>query len=153
MRNAALLTLLLLTQATRAQVPDTAPLNALFAGSVHFEVDRTHQLIMRFHEAGVCFREDIAHLALLDSAAITYSVEEDGIALKCRTEHAKCLTKEIFKLDVIRVTSRVTVPRPAHDREGRQTIAALRDLLGQAHGDLAGTIRETKPVQERMNAR
>ncbi len=142
--------IVLLSPNAFCQTPDLAPLNKAFAGNVTFRVDKQDRLVMDFLEDGVRFRQDVARLQELDPRAITYSTEEDGIALKCLPDRAQCISKEIFKLDVVRITSRVTLPTPADDAEGVAAIRLLRELI-VAPSDHADA--ETPNAGQRMNAR
>lgn len=122
---------------TRAQSPDLAPLNNAFAGKVIFKMDKQARLVLDHYDQGIRFRQDILRLDDLAPDAILYAAEEDGIALKCLPDKAQCISKEIFKLDVVRLTSRVTIPRPPQDTEGSASIQLLRDLAlsNQAVGE------------------
>jgi hypothetical protein len=143
-------TIALLSLNAFCQAHDPTPLNIGFAGMVTFKVDKQDRLVMDFHEDGVRFRQDIVRMRDLDPAAIVYSAEEDAIALKCLPDHAQCISKEIFKLDVVRATSRVTLPRPKDDAEGTTTIQLLRTLITPPQ-DQADA--ETPRAVQRKNAR
>lgn len=133
--------------AASAQGPDLGALNADFAGKVVFKVDRQHRLVMDHVEDGIRFRQDIAPLQQLDPEGLNYSAEEDGIALKCKSAHPQCITKEIFKLDVVRLTSRVTMPNPVDDPNGERTITHFKELLATVD------VAVTRDGHERKNAR
>lgn len=134
-----------------SQSLDLAALNGAFAPTVTFRTDKQHRLIMDFHENGVRFRQDIVFPADLDPASIAYSPEEDGIALKCRQDRAQCISKEIFKLDVVRITSRVTVPRPVQDPSGEHGVALFKALVDPPRTDRAEA--ETPRDGQRNRAR
>lgn len=143
-------TIVFLSPNAFCQTLDPAPLNNAFAGNVTFKVDRQDRLVMDFLEDGVRFRQDIASIHDLDPAAIAYWAEEDGIALKCLPDRAQCISKEIFKLDVVRITSRVTLPRPKDDPEGTTAIQLLRELLTPPQDQIDA---ETPEAAQRKNAR
>jgi hypothetical protein len=135
----------LLSLRSLAQLPSTDPLNAHFAGLVVFRVDKHDRLVLDISDQGTRIRQDDMDPLDLDPSAIDLAPEEDGIVLKCRTDRSQCITKEIFKLDVVRVTSRVTIPRPPGDPDATGAVRLLKDWLAaaQAHGDQAdnGTTR------------
>ncbi|MBL7952332.1 MAG: hypothetical protein JNM62_11510 [Flavobacteriales bacterium] len=147
------LTIVLLSRNSSAQIHDTAPLNETFHGAVLFKIDKQDRLVMDLMEDGIRFRQDIVRLSDLDPDALSYAEEEDGIALKCRTDRAQCISKEIFKLDVVRITSRVTIPRPHDDTDGQHAVALLRDLIATAMKANDESNAETPAPGERKNAR
>lgn len=145
--------IVLLSQNSKGQTHDLAPLNTAFAGAVTFKIDKQDRLVMDFLDEGSRFRQDIVRLQELDPDAVAYSAEEDGIALKCLADHAQCLSKEIFKLDVVRVTSRVTIARPADDVDGQRSIVLLRELIVSARTKNDQADAETPHAPQRKNAR
>lgn len=140
---------LLSLNTTHAQGPDLGPLNKAFVGSVIFKMDKQARLVLDHYDQGNRFRQDVLRLDDLAPDAILYSAEEDAIALKCLPDKAQCISKEIFKLDVVRLTSRVTIPRPPQDVEGSISIQLLRDLVlsDQAVGERAPGETPAKPTR------
>jgi len=154
LRTACSVTIVLLSlNVAFAQHLDLGPLNNAYSGLVTFKVDKHQQLVLDLFDQGSRFRQDLMRPADLDPEAITYSAEEDAIALKCLPDKAQCISKEIFKLDVIRATSRVTIPKPSDDPDGARTTAQLREIILQAQRshDQAGA--ETPSERPRKNAR
>ncbi|MGV3637958.1 MAG: hypothetical protein ACO1NQ_09980 [Flavobacteriales bacterium] len=127
-------TIVLLSQnCTQAQTLDLGPLNTAYAGSVTFKVDKHGRLVMDHYDQGNRFRQDMVPLDQIDPGLITFSAEEDAIALKCRPDKGQCFSKEIFKLDVVRLSSRITLPRPPQDELGNASISLLKELLTTTH--------------------
>lgn len=145
--------IVLLSPNVFCQTHDLAPLNNAFAGAVIFKIDKQDRLVIDFHDDGGRFRQDIARLTDLDANALAYSAEEDGIALKCLPERAQCISKEIFKLDVVRITSRVTIPRPADDAGAQRSIQLLREVLVATAPSEEQAGAETPRSGQRKNAR
>lgn len=135
------------------QVPPVEPLNTAFAGKVIFKIDRQHRLVADFFDDGNRFRQDIAPLVELDPDGVSFSPEEDAVVLKCFSEKGQCFTKEIFKLDVVRLTGRSTLPRPSDDPGGARTIAILQDLVRTAQAELVQDVGATPSGGSRKNAR
>ena len=129
---------------------DLIAVNTAFHGAVVFKLDKHDQLVMDFMDGTNRYRQDIAPILHLDPGTIHFSSEEDAIVLECSAANSKCFTKEIFKLDVVRITGRSTLPRPANDPEGVATIAILRELLAEAALELNGSANETAPEPARM---
>lgn len=148
-----LLLVALFPAALSAQIPDLGPLNDAFRGRVTFKIDRQHRLVADFFDEGSRFRQDIAPLVELDTNAVSYSSEEDALVLKCLAEKGQCFTKEIFKLDVVRLTARSTLPRPADDPGGERSMELLRDLIRVQQAQLALQYGETREYGTRKNAR
>ncbi|MBX2972958.1 MAG: hypothetical protein KF797_07640 [Flavobacteriales bacterium] len=140
---------LLLLGTAHAQSPDLRPLNDAFAGMVTFKMDKQARLVLDHYDQGNRFRQDVLRLEDLAPDAILFSAEEDGIVLKCLPDKAQCISKEIFKLDVVRLTSRVTIPRPPQDVEGSTSIQLLRDLVlsVQAVGEKSRDETPAKPTR------
>ena len=90
---------LILCNTVFAQKPDLVPLNAGFAGTVVFKLDKNDRLVMDHFDQGGRIRQDIVRIEDLDPQAVTFSAEEQAVALKCLPEKAQCISKEIFKLD------------------------------------------------------
>lgn len=154
LRTACSVSIVLLSlNAALAQPLDLGPLNNAYTGLVTFKVDQHQQLVLDLYDQGSRFRQDLVRPAYLDPEAITYSAEEDAIALKCLPSKAQCISKEIFKLDVVRATSRVTIPKPGDDPDGARTIAQLREIILQAQRSQDQAGAETPHERVRKNAR
>lgn len=121
-----------------------AAVNAVFAGSVQLRTDKQHRLVIDFYNGSDRFRQDMVAIAHLDSSAVSYSVEEDAVVIRCLTAHDQCIEKEIFKLNTLRHTGRSNLPRPPDDVNGERAISALRQLLITAQEELAATPDETR---------
>ncbi|HRH69129.1 MAG TPA: hypothetical protein PLB89_06465 [Flavobacteriales bacterium] len=148
-----LATLGLIPAHTAAQTPSLTTINDAFAGKITFKIDRHQRLVADFFDDGNRFRQDIAPLVELDPDGVSFSPEEDAVVLKCLSEKGQCFTKEIFKLDVVRLTGRSTLPRPADDAGGERTMADLRDLIRTSQAQLVQVTRETPNDGSRMNTR
>jgi hypothetical protein len=145
-------TIVLLSQNTiQAQTPDLGPLNAAFAGSVTFKVDKHDRLVMDHYDQGSRFRQDVVPLEQIDPALITFSAEEDAIALKCKSDKGQCFSKEIFKLDVVRLSSRITLPRPPQDEHGTGAISLFQELLAPQHAEEGSEGGETSGSPSRKS--
>lgn len=136
-----------------AQTQSLDPLNAAFAGKVVFKIDRQHRLVADFFDDTGRFRQDIAPLMELDAGAVSFSPEEDAVVLKCRSETGQCFTKEIFKLDVVRITGRSTLPRPADDALGEHAIGLLQEIIRSSQAELVQVAGETQNTGSRKNTR
>lgn len=148
-----LLTLCTLPFQLLAQADELAAVNSTFSGSVVFKIDKKQQLVMDFFDAGGRFRQDIATVEELDPDAISFSPEENAVVLKCRADKEKCMTKEIFKLDVVRLSSRSTLPRPGSDVAGEAAIAQLKALLLASENALMAFPGETTTRRSRKSDR
>lgn len=145
-------TIVLLSQNTaQAQTPDLGPLNSAFNGSVIFKVDKHGRLVMDHYDQGSRFRQDVVPMEHIDPGLISFSSEEDAIALKCKADKGQCFSKEIFKLDVVRLSSRITVPRPSQDGSGAHTIALFQELLAPREATIAPIASETSEAPSRKN--
>lgn len=122
--------------------------NAAFGGTVQVKQDRRQQLVFDLFDASGRFRQDIVLPNELDTAAIHFSAEEDAIIVGCRADKPQCISKEIFKMNTIRATSRVNLPRPAADPEGKATMATLKAMIAAAAEQLVAT--ETRERSQRM---
>lgn len=121
-----------------------ADVNAAFGGSVQVKLDRQQHLVFDLFDASGRFRQDIVLPGDLDTAKVHYSIEEDAIILGCRTDKPQCISKEIFKMNTIRLTGRSNLPRPAQDEAGASTSAAIRNLIVAAGMSLAASSTETR---------
>ncbi|HPF91481.1 MAG TPA: hypothetical protein PLL57_12545 [Flavobacteriales bacterium] len=152
-RTSLLAPALVLSCITAAQTPALDELNERFSPTVKFHADKHRRLVLDIHDQGERIRQDLMDPMDLDPQAITFSAEEDGLVLKCREDRAQCISKEIFKLDVVRLTSRVTIPKPAADPDGQATIGLLRGWLEAAQAEAERTVNGTPPGPLRKNGR
>lgn len=145
-------TIVLLSQnTTRAQTPDLGPLNTAFNGSVVLKIDKHGRLVMDHYDEGSRFRQDVVPIEQIDPGLISFSFEEDAIALKCKADKGQCFSKEIFKLDVVRLSSRITLPRPPEDGSGANTIALFQELLAPREATIAPIAAEPSEAPSRNN--
>lgn len=144
--------LLLLVSSIHAQSSTEAltAVNTAFAGSVQVKLDRHQQVVFDLYEAGTRIREDIVIPSDLDTTLIHFSVEENAVIIGCRTDKPQCISKEIFKLNTIRLTGRSNLPCPTADPGGEATIKALRQLVTIASQQLAAAGNETRERPQRM---
>ena len=117
--------------------------NDAFAGTVVLRLDKHDRLVMDFFDKDVRFRQDVVTAAQLDPERITYSPEEDAVVLNCGAGAERCITKEVFKLGLLRHSSRSTLPCPADDPNGTRTIAALLDLIQSMQATATAVPAET----------
>lgn len=149
LRNNTTLCMALLSLATYAQSADPSALNDTYAGRLQFKVDKHQRLVIEHFEDGSRYRQDIVPINDLDVEQIAFSPEEKAVSLRCRTDKPQCISKEIFKLDVVRVTSRVTVPTVATDHDGQRTIALFKDFsrsaeVAEQHGTSEAPVRKSE---------
>jgi hypothetical protein len=141
--------LLLLSTLGSAQIAteEINAVNALFNKSVVVRVDRQDRFVFDLFDATGRFRQDVVPVEQLDADNIHYSAEEDAVIIGCKAENAQCISKEIFKLNTIRLTGRSNFPRPSTDDGGVATMAALRALILAAQQQLptAGETKERSP--------
>jgi hypothetical protein len=123
--------------------------NEAFAGAVVLKLDKHDRLVMDFFDKGVRFRQDVATMAQLDPAQITYSAGEQAVVLNCRNGEERCITKEVFKLGLLRNSARSTLPCPADDPEGARTIAVLQDLVHSMQATATAVPAETRAAGSR----
>lgn len=130
-----------------AQADGLGALNELFGGSAVFKLDKRQQLVIDIHDANGRFRQDVVPVLSIDPERIHFSVEEDAVILGCRAGHDRCFSKELFKLNTVRLTGRCNLPRPPHDSGGLATMDAIREWLATQ----AATAAETPSHGERKN--
>jgi len=130
-----------------------ADANTTFAGVVQFKVDLHDRLVMDCFDEGERYRQDIAAVKELDIDSIFWSAGEESIVLKCIPGKTKCFSKEVFKLDMVRLTARSNIPSPSGDPEGEQAIAVLKELIRTAQGDVAVLPIATSPDGSRRTGR
>lgn len=136
-----------------AQPPNLVPLNTSFGGSIIFKVDQLDRLVMDHVDQGTRIRQDIVRIEDLDPDAVSFSAEEHAVVLKCVPNKAQCISKEIFKLDVVRSTSRVTLAVPPDDPDGARSVQQLRTAIQGKSADQAQTGVETSAHPRRKNVR
>jgi hypothetical protein len=127
--------------------------NAAFAGAVVIKLDKHDRLVMDFFDKGVRFRQDVATVAQLDPAQITYSAEEQAVVLNCRSGEERCITKEVFKLGLLRNSARSTLPCPADDPDGARTIVVLQDMIHSMQATATAVPAETRAAGSRTKDR
>lgn len=151
----ACITLLTITLAANAQSlkKPLAEANTIFAGVVEFKVDTRNRLVMDCFDEGQRYRQDIAAVKELDVDSIFWSAGEESIVLKCIPGKTKCFSKEIFKLDMVRLTARSNIPCPIGDPEGKKAIAVLKELIQAAQGDVAAIPNATSMDGSRRTGR
>lgn len=130
-----------------------AEANTIFTGVVEFKVDTRNRLVMDCFDEGQRYRQDIAAVKELDVDSIFWSAGEESIVLKCIPGKTKCFSKEIFKLDMVRLTARSNIPTPSGDPEGKQAIAVLKELIRTAQGDVADIPNATSTNGSRRTGR
>ncbi len=130
-----------------------AEANATFAGVVQFKVDLRDRLIMDCFDQGERFRQDIAAVKELDVDSIFWSAGEESIVLKCIPGKTKCFSKEVFKLDMVRLTARSNIPCPNGDAEGEKAIVVLKELIRTAQDEVAALPNATSPDDTRRTGR
>ena len=110
---------------TKAQLNE---LNGQYAGTYRFLVNNEDQLEIDFYNNSGHFRQDVVYLDFLDPEMVTFNSEEKAVAIRCSTEGEKCIDKEIFKLDVIRRSSRINIKEesPVH---AENTMALLKNII------------------------
>jgi len=130
-----------------------AEANAAFAGVVEFKVDLRDRLIMDCFDQGERYRQDIAAVKELDVDSIFWSPGEESIVLKCIPGKTKCFSKEVFKLDMVRLTARSNIPCPNGDAEGEKAIVVLKELIRTAQDEVAALPNATSPDASRRTGR
>lgn len=130
-----------------------AEANAAFAGAVQFKVDLRDRLIMDCFDDGERYRQDIALLKELNVDSIFWSEGEEAIVLNCIAGKTKCFSKEVFKLDMVRLTARSNIPTPPSDPKGEQAIVVLKGLIRTAQAELADLPNATQEKSSRTKTR
>lgn len=149
----ALFSLLLLSTAVpiqaRSPIVILQELNALYGGSVRFKIDQEDRLVTDLFDHTGHFRQDVVYIEFLDTAGFKYSEEEAALVLTCASDHANCIEKEVFRMNVIRHTGRSVLPVPAGDAEGSRAIGLLVALVGEAQQAIAQKAAETHARPQR----
>jgi len=130
-----------------AQADGLEVLNEIFGGSAVFKLDKRQQLVIDLYDASGRFRQDVVPVMNIDPERIHFSVEEDAVILGCRAGQDRCFSKELFKLNTVRLTGRCNLPRPPHDDGGLATMDAFRAWLATQ----AATAAETPSCGKRKN--
>ena len=103
-------------------------LNGAYAGSYRFSVNGEQQLEIDFFNGSGHFRQDIVYLDFLDPEMVTYNSDENAVAIRCAKEGDKCIDKEIYKLDVIRFSSRINL-KEENPTQAENTKALLKKII------------------------
>lgn len=119
----------------RGQQTELDTLNALFAGSAAFRLDRGQYLVIDLWDAVGRYRQETVELAAIEAGAVAFSLEADAILLSCSDEAGRCFRGELFRQGAVRHSSRCALPRPAHDPAGAAATAALRALIAAGSRD------------------
>lgn len=144
MRNVLPFLLLLSAPTLHAQDDDLKALNAHFNGAVVFKIDRQDRLVAELNDASGTYRRDMAYLETLDPAAFAYNAEEQVVMVRCSTEHAKCIDKELIKSGAIVPSGRMSLPVPLGDANGVEALALLGKLVRDEQLALRGEGTGTK---------
>lgn len=103
-------------------------LNGIYAGTYRFHVNGEGQLEVEFYNEDGNFRQDMVYIDFLSPEKITYNAEEQAVSIRCAEKGEKCIDKEIFKLDVVRQSSRINI-KQADAGEAAKTIDLLIGLV------------------------
>ena len=103
-------------------------LNGQYAGTYRFSVNGEDQLEIDFFNSSGHFRQDVVYLDFLDAEMVTYNSEEKAVAIRCSNAGEKCIDKEIFKLDVIRHSSRINLKEES-SAQAENTMALLQKII------------------------
>jgi hypothetical protein len=117
---------------------DLEAVNTHFAGLARFAIDKQDRLVVDLFQDGARYRQDVVYVEFLDPAAFAFVAEEQAVVLKCADGHARCIDKEILKLDTISHTGRTNLPLPANDADGAQALALLGKLVRDKQTELRG---------------
>ena len=102
-------------------------LNGAYSGAYRFSVNKEKQLVVDFFNGSGHFRTDLVYLDFLDPEKVSYNAEEKAVAIRCGSEE-KCIDKEIFKLDVVRHSSRINL-KEASASQAEQSMALIRQII------------------------
>ncbi|MBV6404731.1 MAG: hypothetical protein GFGODING_01489 [Flavobacteriales bacterium] len=151
MRTCSLFPAFLLALVAQAQPASGAlnELNVLYDGAVRFRVDREDRLVVDLFDAGGHIRQDVVYVEFLDPGGIRYSAEEAAVVMACADGHANCISKEVFKMNVVRHTGRSVFPLAAGDAEGARAIALLSAAIVEARQALEREASETHARPQR----
>ncbi len=151
MRTTAIVPALLFTLLASAQ-PEVAPLgelNTLYDGAVRFRVDREDRLIVDLFDESGHIRQDVAYIEHLAADGFRFSTEEAVVVMGCGADNPNCISKEVFRMNVIRHTGRSIVPLAAGDPGGTRAIALLSALVAGSQEAIARRDAETHARPQR----
>ena len=103
-------------------------LNTLYAGSYRFHVNNEQQLEVEFYNSSGNFRQDMVYLDFLDPEMVTYNSEENAVSIRCAESDNKCIDKEIYKLDVVKHSSRINLQQENIETANR-TIELIKEVI------------------------
>ena len=121
-------------------------LNGLYASTYRFTINSEKQLEVAFFNGSGHYRNDIVYLDFLDPDMIIYNSEEKAISIRCSQAEEKCIDKEIFKLDVLRHSSRINL-KEEDAAQSEQVIALLQMIItlhAQSEKDNESQMGETR---------
>lgn len=149
----ALFSLLLLctTALLQARSPGVIlqELNALYEGAVRFRLDQEDRLVADLFDRTGHFRQDVVYIEFLDPNGFKFSEEESAVVMTCASDHANCIEKEVFRMNVIRHTGRSVFPVAAGDADGARAIGLLAALVSEAQQEIARKAAETHARPQR----
>jgi len=120
-----------------------AAVNDAFGGNLVARIDGRQRLVLDLYDEGVRQRQDVAPVAALDPASVTFSPSGSTILVGCREGYRHCLARESFKWNTTHRANNSILPSPPGDPSGERAIAALKALLVAAGERLAEMPRET----------
>ena len=103
-------------------------LNDQYDGTYRFSVNDEDQLEIDFFNSSGHFRQDVVYLDFLDPEMVIYNSEEKAVAIRCAQEGDKCIDKEIYKLDIIRHSSRINLKEES-SAQAENTMALLKKII------------------------
>lgn len=103
-------------------------LNGSYDGSYRFSVNGEKQLEIDFFNSSGHFRQDVVYLDFLDPEMVTYNSDENAVTIRCAKEGDKCIDKEIYKLDIIRHSSRINLKEES-PTQAENTMALLKKII------------------------
>lgn len=124
-------------------------LNALYNGSVRFKIDQEDRLVADLFDHTGHFRQDVVYIEFLDPNGFKFSEEESAVVMTCASDHANCIEKEVFRMNVIRHTGRSVFPAAAGDADGAKAIGLLAALVSEAQQEIARKAAETHARPQR----
>lgn len=112
-------------------------LNTIFAGSYRFHVNNEQQLEVEFYNESGNYRQDMVYLDFLDPEHVTYNSDEKAVSIRCAEDGEKCIDKEIYKLDVVRHSSRINMKQPDMAQAERSIELIKQIILGHQANEAA----------------
>ncbi len=126
MRPRILLLLLLLNASIGRAQPALDSLNALYAGSTTFRVDRTDRLIMDHFTEGRRTEQTVVALSGLDESSLRTDTMTMQLQIRCTEASGRCISRESFKQASITRSGRTALSvSPASMQQVLQAFAAL----------------------------